>query len=128
MMTFVWLGAGIVFFGLGLWQWARGGSGLWQILNLRRREKTLTAEERLEAEGTVHRLERATDRALLLSFRILGYLAIVLWLMLGASLLMDFLGGDWTSRFRARQYWNADTEAVPDRNVILRSIGSKLRK
>ena len=76
----------------------------------------------------MRRLERATDRALLLSFRILGYLAIVLWLMLGASLLMDFLRMDWTSRFRARQYWNADTEAVPDRNVILRSIGSKLRK
>lgn len=128
MMTFFWIGVGIVFFGLGLWQWARGGSGLWQILNLRRREKTLTAEERRKAEGAVRRLERATDRALLLSFRILGYLALVLWLILGASLLMDFLGVDWTSRFRARQYWSADTEAVPDRSAILRSIGSKLRK
>ena len=48
--------------------------------------------------------------------------------ILTEDMLMDFLGVDWTSRFRTRQYWNADTEALPDRNTVLRSIGSKLRK
>ena len=131
ILTFI----GVSVFVLGLLQWARSGAALWQIRTIRREEASLSAEERKTAEGEVRRLEQATDRALIASFRILGFLAIATWLLLGVTILLDFFGIDWASgaSIRARMYWNTPAPGVTrsgavTRNDVLKNIGGSLRK
>ncbi|MCR5346629.1 MAG: hypothetical protein K6E38_02545 [Fretibacterium sp.] len=123
-------------FVLGLIQWARSGAGLWTISSMRRKEESLTKLERKQAEEEVRRIERATDRTLMLSFKIIGILAILMWLVLGVSVLIDAFGlNDWLNdmSIRAHQYWSS---GVPDRGPhsskvrqnMLRNIGAGLRK
>ena len=126
--------AGLAVFIMGLMEWARGGASLWRIFSIRREEYGLDAGERRDAENEVRQLERATDRALHTSFRILGFLAIFVWLLLGVSVVLDLLGVDWSGAFssRAHLYWSTNTGGevgnAANRSNILRSLGSNMRK
>ncbi|MBR1671577.1 MAG: hypothetical protein IJ702_01485 [Fretibacterium sp.] len=125
---------------LGLLQWARSGAGIWQIFTLRRRERALSGEEREKAKGEIRRLERSSDRALLASFRMLGFLALGIWVVLLVIMVINFLGmGNWmdnhlnTLSLRARSYWNTGLpdngpQSTPERQNILRNMGVNLRK
>lgn len=137
MWGVLWLVVTAVFI-MGLVQWARSGAGIWRILSLQRKEEKgdLSGDERKKAEEEVHRLERATDRTLLISFKLIGIMALIVWLVLGASILIQALGlSDWLNdlSMRANRYWSS---GMPDRGShssqprrdMLRNIGAGLRK
>ena len=128
---------GASFLLIGILQWAQSGAGLWRIMKIKREEKFLLDDDRREEdEAEVRRLEEATDRSLRTSFRILGALALILWLFLGASVILDLLGIDWASALsgRARVYWSASpgaggrSQSTPQRDNILRNMGQNLRR
>lgn len=126
---------GLSVFLIGLLQWARSGASLWRIRTLRRSERHLDRKERERAEGEIRQLERATDRALRTSFKVLGVLAVLMWAFLGATIVFDLLGLGWTDRvsIRARMFWNEGAHQntrynTTERNDILRGMGEKMRK
>ncbi|MBR1671911.1 MAG: hypothetical protein IJ702_03195 [Fretibacterium sp.] len=135
MWTFLAFAALTVFL-LGLVQWARSGAGIWRIRSIRRSEGTLSTAEKREAEAEVQRLERSTDRLLLMSLKLVGVVALLVWVVLGVSMVIDALGlNDWMNdlSMRAHRYWST---GVPDRGShssverqnMLRNIGAGLRK
>ena len=91
MWTFLAFAALTVFL-LGLVQWARSGAGIWRIRSIRRSEGTLSTAEKREAEAEVQRLERSTDRLLLMSLKLVGVVALLVWVVLGVSMVIDALG------------------------------------
>ena len=119
---------------LGLFQWAQGGANLWQIFRIKRREKDLTRAERIEAENEVKRLERAADRTISASVRIIAVLLVFVWLFFGVTLLLELFGINWVSTFsaRAKSYWAQpgmeSQQASPNRNDMLRNMGNNLRR
>ena len=126
---------GVTVFLLGLYQWASGGAALWRIFSLRKMEKDLPAEERLQAEREVKQLEQNADRTITASFRIIAGLMVAVWIFLGLQMLLELFGvnmiGSITST--ARQYWsqpqvqntNSPTQM---RNDMLRNMGNNLRR
>ena len=121
---------------IGLYQWAQGGASLWQIFRLKRRENELTRAEREEAEREVKQLERTADRTISASFRIIAVLAVMMWLFLGITMLLELFGINWMSYVAstAKQYWSnpaatttnqSNTQARQD---MLRNMGSSLRR
>ncbi len=130
---------GLAVFLFGLVQWARGGAALWSLLRLKRKARSADSAERTREDAELRRAERATDHFLRSSFRVIGILAIVMWLFLGATVVLDLLGIDWMDRIssRARTFWGSPvynrapvttTHAPTKRNNILKSLGEKLRK
>ena len=128
---------GVTFFLIGLYQWAQSGASIWRIFSIRRheREDGLTREERTEAEREVRQLEQSADRALGTSFRILAVLAVLTWLVLGLTMILDMFNIDWTGTLsaRARSYWAApgvisQNNNSQGRNDMLRNLGSNLRR
>ena len=126
---------GATFFLLGLYQWAQGGASLWQIFRLKRNEKNLSREERKEAEDEIKKLERAADRTISASFRIIAVLAVIVWLFFGITMILDMFGINWLSSFttRAKKYWaqpGAEYNQIntPSRNDMLRNMGNSLRR
>lgn len=125
----------VTVFLIGLYQWAQGGASLWQIFSLKRREKELTREEKAEAELEVQQLERTADRTISASFRIIAVLAVMLWVFLGVTMLLELFGINWISYVstQAKQYWSnpavttnqSNTQARQD---MLRNMGSSLRR
>ena len=137
----MWIGLSFVLvsiFLLGLFQWARSGAGIWRIFSLQREHKAdpLGSAERKEAEAEVKRLERATDRTLLISFKLIGILALLLWLALAASVVIDAFGlNDWLNEMSmsAHRYWSSGVtdrgpQSSKERQNMLRNIGAGLRK
>ena len=129
------LGATVFLF--GLYQWAQGGATLWRIFNIKRQEKAghLSREERREAEKEVEKLEKAADRTITASFRIIAVLAVFFWLFFGVTLLLDMFGINWIGAFssRAKTYWSqpgatSNNISTQGRNDMLRNIGSGVRK
>ncbi len=117
----------------GLYQWAKGGATLFQIFRIRRQEQGLRKSERQKLEEQVQQLERATDSTLRTSFRLLGFLAVFLWVVLGATIILDMMGIDWVGRVtaRAQQYWSqtqTNTSLTQNRSNVLRNMGNNLRK
>ena len=88
---------------VGLIQWAQGGADLWRIFRLKRREKFLSREEVIEAENEVKKLEQSADRTIGASFRIIAVLAVIVWVMLGITMILDLLGINWVSSLQNRQ-------------------------
>lgn len=130
----VFLGVlGLAIFLVGLVQWARGGAALWSILRLK---KDAQSAERAQSE--IRRAEKATDHFLRSSFRVIGILAVVMWLFLGLTLVLDLMGVNWIDRIsgRARAFWGSPvynqapvtTHSPASRNSILKSMGEKFRK
>ena len=125
----------VTFFLLGLYQWAQGGASLWQIFRLKRREKHLTRAEKEEAEREVQQLERAADRTITASFRIIAILAGILWFILGATMVLELFGINWMSYVAstAKQYWSNPAVTTNQSNTqmrqdMLRNMGSSLRR
>ena len=126
LMTILFAFIGVSIFLLGLYQWAQSGAGLWRIFSLKRREK--------EIDDEVKKLEEATDRRLSTSFRILAWLGVFVWLILGVTMILDMFGIDWINTIgtHAKTYW-ARPGAVSDtntmgRNDVLRNMGNSLRR
>lgn len=128
---------GVTFFLIGLYQWAQSGASIWRIFSIRKheREDGLTREERIEAEREVRQLEQSADRALGASFRILAVLAVLTWLVLGLTMILDMFNIDWTGTLsaRARSYWAApgvisQSNTSQGRNDMIRNLGSNLRR
>ncbi|MDR3230550.1 MAG: hypothetical protein LBT65_03850 [Synergistaceae bacterium] len=140
---------GITFL-FGLVQWARGGAILWDVVWFARRisggaendadgdadEKKEAA--RIRAAKALREMERMVDGLLRSSFRILGVLALCVWLFVAVSVIVDVLGLDWLDNlsFRANRLWGDPTVRAGygartgggSRSDALRSLGSGLRR
>ncbi|MBQ7732683.1 MAG: hypothetical protein IJT58_01515 [Synergistaceae bacterium] len=128
---------GVTFFLIGLYQWAQSGASIWRIFSIKRheREDGLTSAERIQAEREVRQLEQSADRTLGASFKILAVLAVLTWLVLGLTMILDMFNIDWTGTLsaRARSYWATPGVISPSstsqgRNDMLRNLGSNLRR
>ena len=120
---------------IGLYQWALGGASLWRIFSLRKMERDLPSEERRQAEREVRQLEARADRTISASLRIIAFLAVFVWLFLGAQMLLELFGVNMigTISSTARQYWaqpgvSNSQSPVQQRNDMLRNMGSSLRR
>ncbi|MBQ6113449.1 MAG: hypothetical protein IJL10_04200, partial [Synergistaceae bacterium] len=76
----------------GLYQWALGGASLWQIFRIRRGEKEMSSEEKKAAEREVKQLEESADRTISSSLRIIAVLAVLVWLFLGVTMILEIFG------------------------------------
>ena len=131
-LLFAFIGATIFLF--GLYQWALGGASLWRIFSIRRREKELSSEEKLDAEREVKHLEQTADRTISASLRIIAVLAVLVWAFLGISVLLEMLGINFIgSTFaRAKHYWASPAVEshmnIQNRNETLRNMGNSFRR
>ena len=126
---------GVSVFLIGLWQWALGGASLWRIFTLRKMERDLPAEERLQAEREVRRLEQNADRTISASLRIIAFLGVFVWVFLGLQMLLELFGVNMigTISTTARSYWSQpgvtnSQSPTQMRNDMLRNMGSNLRR
>ncbi|MBQ9575164.1 MAG: hypothetical protein IJR27_07805 [Synergistaceae bacterium] len=119
---------------IGLYQWALGGASLWRIFNIRRMEKDFTGEEKQKAEREVKQLEESADRSISASLRITVILAVLVWLFLGVTMILEMFGINWVSSayVRAKSYWSAPGMgshlSTQNRNETLRNMGNSFRK
>ena len=130
---FAFIGASI--FLIGLYQWALSGANLWQIFSIRRGEKGMTRDEKKEAEREVKKLEESADRTISASLRIIAILAVLVWLFLGVTMILEMFGINWVSTLstHAKSYWvsssGTDTHLnVQNRNETLRNMGNSFRR
>ena len=132
----------IAIFLLGLVQWAYSGAALWSVWSLKKDLRSASRDERDELEekkeDEIRRTEKRTDQLLMSSFKVIGILAVAMWLFLGLTVVLDLMGINWISTlsYRARTFWGspvAYTSAPaatrsPVQNSILKSLGNALRK
>ena len=129
---------GLAVFLFGLIQWARGGAALWFLLRLKRGARPSNPLKRAWESAEIRRAEKATDQLLRSSFKVIGILAIGMWLFLGLTVLLDLLGVDWVSRIstRAQTFWGspvynrtpATTQSPARRGDIMKSLRNSLGK
>ncbi|MBQ7193478.1 MAG: hypothetical protein IJR98_03805 [Synergistaceae bacterium] len=118
----------------GLYQWALGGANLWQIFRIKRDEKEMSSEEKKAAEREVKQLEASADRTISSSLRIIAVLAVLVWLFLGITMILDMFGINWVSSMytRAKTYWSApgmeSHVSTQSRNETLRNMGNSFRR
>ena len=118
----------------GLYQWALGGASLWQIFRIRRGEKEMSSEEKQAAEREVKQLEESADRTISSAMRIIAVLAVLVWLFLGVTMILEMLGINWASSMftRAKSYWSAPGMeshlSTQNRNETLRNMGNSFRR
>lgn len=129
----------IALFLFGLVQWARGGALLWGLLRLKRNRHASDSHTRIQEEAEIHKAEKATDHFLRSSFKVIGLLAVAMWLFLGLTVLLDLMGINWLDRIssRARTFWGSPVynqtftpryRTAPQRqDSILKSLGNRLR-
>ena len=120
---------------VGLYQWALGGASLWRIFTLRKMEHDLPSDERVKAEQEVKQLERAADRTISASLRIIAVLAVLVWVFLGLQMILELFGVNMIGSISAtaRQYWSQpqvqNTQSPTQmRNDMLRNMGNNLRR
>ncbi|MBR0168769.1 MAG: hypothetical protein IJQ08_08860 [Synergistaceae bacterium] len=125
---------GATVFLIGLYQWALGGASLWQIFSIRRGEKGMTRDEKKEAEREVKKLEQSADRTISASLRIITILAVLVWIFLGVTMILEMFGINWVSSLssHAKSYW-VSTESgahlnTQNRNETLRNMGNSFRR
>ena len=128
----------LAIFLFGLIQWARGGAALWSLLRLKREARPSNPLKRAWESAEIRRAEKATDQLLRSSFRVIGILAIGMWLFLGLTVLLDLLGVDWVSRIsaRAQTFWGSPvynstpvtTQSPARRGDIMKSLRNSLGK
>ena len=125
---------GATIFLLGLYQWALGGASLWRIFRIRRGEKSMSRDEKKEAEREIRQLEQSADRTISASFRIIAVLAVLVWIFLGVTMVLEMFGINWISTLssRAKQYWAApgteSSQSTQARNDTLRNMGNSFRR
>ena len=131
-ILFAFIGATV--FLIGLYQWALSGASLWQIFSIRRGEKGMTRDEKKEAEREVKKLEQSADRTISASLRIIAILAVLVWLFLGVTMILDMFGINLISKIssQAKSYWvSAGTDNhlnTQNRNETLRNMGNSFRR
>ena len=129
---FAFIGATV--FLIGLYQWALSGASLWQIFSIRRGEKGMTRDEKKEAEREVKKLEQSADRTISASLRIIAILAVLVWLFLGVTMILEMFGINWISKVtsHAKSYWVSTGMETPQstqtRNETLRNMGNSFRR
>ena len=118
----------------GLYQWALGGASLWQIFRIRRGEKEMSSEEKKAAEREVKQLEESADKTISSSLRIIAVLAVLVWLFLGVTMILEIFGINWASSMfsRAKSYWSSPGMEshinTQNRNETLRNMGNSFRR
>lgn len=124
----------VTVFLIGLYQWALGGANLWRIFSLKRNKKQLSRDEMAETEREIKRLEQSADRTISASLRIVAWLAVIMWLFLGVTMILDMFGINWVSALysRAKSYWVApgmeSQQSSQTRNDTLRNMGNSFRR
>lgn len=128
----------IAIFLFGLVQWAYSGAGLWSVWSLKKGLRFASRREWAEKEDEIRRTEKRTDQLLMSSFKVIGILAVVMWLFLGVTVLLDLLGIDWVSRIsaRAQTFWGSpaynsapvNTQSPARRSDIMKSLRDSLGK
>ena len=101
----------VVVFLFGLFQWARSGAVFWDMHLLLKRgggpsdPADLTEMDRRESarrkevmDSTIQRMETSMDGFLRSSFKVLGVLALCVWMFVTFSLIVDALGLSWLDR------------------------------
>ena len=156
-MTFLLVIGGLVFL-FGLVQWARSGALLWDVHRLLHHGPTPDTEEMEEKLGretrkneslkqSVQSMEMTMDGLLRSSFKMLGILALCVWIFVVLSVVTDMMGLDWLDRlsFSANRIlgnptvraanrpagYNSNTilrGSATARNDRLRSLGSGVRR
>lgn len=125
---------GLTVFLAALWQWASGGASLWRIFSLRRDEKSMSREQKQDAERELKMLEQSADRSISSSLKISAWLAVIVWLFLGITMILDMFGINWVSALysRAKSYWVApgtqSQQSTQTRNDTLRNMGNSFRR
>ena len=129
---------GLAVFLFGLIQWARGGAALWFLLRLKKDAQPSNPIRRARKSAEIHSAEKMTDQLLRSSFRVLGILAIGMWLFLGVTVLLDLLGIDWVSHIsaRAQTFWGSPAnngtpvtiQSPARRGDIMKSLRNSLGK
>ena len=129
---------GVAVFLFGLIQWARGGAALWSLLRLQRDAQPSNPLRRARESAEIRSAEKMTDQLLRSSFKVLGILAVGMWLFLGVTVLLDLLGIDWVSRIsaRAQTFWGSPvynstpvtTQSPARRGDIMKSLRNSLGK
>ena len=133
MVLFAFIG--VTVFLLGLYQWALGGASLWRIFTLRKMQKDLPNDERLQAEREVKKLEQSADRTISASLRIIAVLAVLVWVFLGLQMILEMFGVNMIGSISstARTYWSQpqvqnSQSPTQMRNDMLRNMGNNLRR
>jgi len=150
-MTLLLVAGGIVFL-FGLLQWARSGALLWDIHQLLKfsqpsstaqteMDRKEVAREKESLQKTVQNMERSMDVFLKSSLKILGILALCVWIFVVAVVVMDMLNLDWLDMHgfssnrvlgapSARSSFNSGStgSAGRDRSTMLRHLGSGIRR
>jgi len=111
MAMFLVMSLGIIFM-FGLVLWARSGAALWEINELLRSKRVLLSAGgkmkmgehddiiniKKNIQKTIQRREITMDSLLMSSFKILGLLAICVWIFVAFSFVMDSLGDNWADK------------------------------
>ena len=120
---------------VGLYQWALSGASLWRIFTLRKMERDLPRDERVQAEQEVKQLEKSADRTISASLRIIAMLAVLVWVFLGLQMILELFGVNMIGKITttARQYWSqpqvqGTQSPTQMRNDMLRNMGNNLRR
>ena len=125
-MAFLLVIAGVVFL-LGLVQWARSGAILWDVHRLLHhgappdaedKEERLRGETRKESlKKSVQSMEMTMDGLLRSSFKLLGILALCVWIFVVFSVIADMMGLDWLDRlsFSANRVLGSPTVRASNR-------------
>ena len=137
---------GVVVFLIGLVQWARSGAVLWDIHRLTKHGRP-TAEDPGETKAgeketlqkSIQRMEVTMDGLLRSSLKVLGVLALCVWVFVMITVVVDMLGLDWLDRlsFSANRMIGSPTVRAGSnragggssaRGDTLRSMGSGVRR
>jgi len=140
---------GVIFL-FGLVQWARSGALLWGIYELLHGHPSSGAAEaekphqdtrKEEIQKSIRHMELTMDSLLRSSVKVLGFLAICVWLFVAFSFITDMLDLYWTDRISspnraignpaARSAGNVNRSAPARGNVRndrMRELGSSFRR
>lgn len=151
MMALIIAVVGIVFL-FGLVQWARSGALLWDIYEILKgsrlapsgsgafRSGRSAGDANKEAEKSIQRMETSMDRLLRSSIKILGGVAVCVWLFLAFSFVADMFGFHWMDRLTstsshrivgspaARSGGGARTAPRSTSSERLHEMGSRFRR
>ncbi len=107
---------------------------MWRIFRIRRGEKDMTGDEKRAAEREVKQLEESADRTISASLKITVALAVLVWLFLGVTMILEMFGINWVSSMysRAKSYWVSPSSesriSTQNRNETLRNMGNSFRR
>ena len=123
MLTFLMIISSAVFL-FGLIQWAKSGALLWKIRHM---SLNVSNNKKGSPQITIQKMETQTDRLLRTSFKVLGALALCVFIFTITTVVMNI---DWsTKKYAAGSVIGSTTERAGfngNRNDALRSMGKKL--